>query len=188
MSASSSASRRLSSASAAALELHQHWGEWSAALGKFALQASFALMAANWAIHGSQRGILANDFAKWSMAIGFIYLGVLLALIAIQVHLLKERHSYADSDRDRWQQEFDRDSVNVGSAWPYTLKIDFVGDLMRYLHITAPLAMGVLLLVSVFFGNVSSVNSQSTQHFNPSAAASGAAATSASAPASTASK
>ena len=151
--ASAPPARRLTSASAAALELHQHWGAWSAGLGKFALQAAFALMAANWAIHGSShRGILANVWAKWSMTVGFLYLTFLLILIGRHVLLLRRRHAYADFDRVRWQTEFDRESANVGTPWPYTEEIERNGDVMLWLHFAAPLLMGCLLLVSVFLG------------------------------------
>jgi len=145
--------RRIASAPAAALELHQLCGDWSAGLGKFALQVAFALMAANWAIHDSKHtGILANAWAKWSMTIGFLYLTILLVLIGLHVLLLRRRHAYADSDRARWQREFDAESSNVGTAWPYTDGIERNGTLMFWLHLLAPLAMGCLLVVSVFAG------------------------------------
>jgi hypothetical protein len=111
------------------------------------------LMAANWAIHGSShRGILANVWAKWSMTVGFLYLTLLLILIGRHVLLLRRRHAYVDTDRTRWQAEFETESANVGTPWPYTAGIERNGDLMLWLHFAAPLLMGCLLLASVFLG------------------------------------
>lgn len=110
-------------------------------------------MAANWAIHGgNQSGILANRWAKASMTAGFVYLTLLLILIGLHVYLLRKRHTYADSDRVRWEKEFDEESTRKGTAWPYTWGIELNGDVMLWLHFLAPLVMGCTLLISVFLG------------------------------------
>jgi hypothetical protein len=61
-------------------ELHDHFGSWTAGLGKYGLQVTFALMAANWAVHGSNAALLQNPWARWSMVIAVAYLALLASI------------------------------------------------------------------------------------------------------------
>ena len=139
--------RRFASAGDAARELHVHCSDWSVGLGKYGLQIAFALMAANWALYGSQKGILSNPLAKASMAVGFVYLALFLMLAASMFIQLRLRHRYADADKARWTQEFEA-AAGKESPWPYTQAVELTGNSMHVLHFVGPLIMGYLLLLS----------------------------------------
>jgi hypothetical protein len=144
--------RRFESAADATSELHEHFGAWTAGLGKYGLQVAFALMAANWALHGSNTGLLQNPLAKWSMIIAVAYLGLLLLSMAFMVHQSWLRRQYADADKARWLEEF-KAVATQPSAWPYTPSMERTGNVMAALHVLGPLLSGALLLVSIFVGS-----------------------------------
>lgn len=145
-------SGRFESAGDAAKELHEHLNAWTSGLSRYGQQAAFALIAANWAVHGTRSAILSNQFAKWSIAVALLYLGTHLLLVGFLVFLVRRRHRYADDDRSRWMQDFARESKKKRSAWPYTNCIERTGEVMWCLHVIGPALSGVLLVISLFGG------------------------------------
>jgi hypothetical protein len=159
--------RRFKSAADATSELHDHFGAWTGGLGKYGLQVVFALMAANWALHGSDASLLHNTWARSSMVVAVLYLGLLLLSMGFMVLLSWQRREYADEDKKRWAAEFKK-SADGPSPWPYTETIERLGNVMAVLHVLGPLLSGTLLLASIF----------ATPLGAPSAGASGGAAAS----------
>lgn len=147
--AAEEAARRFKSAGNAASELHDHFGNWTAGLGKYGLQVTFALMAANWAVHGSNAALLQNPWAKWSMVTAVAYLALLLLSMGTMVRESWLRREYADRDKARWAREFAA-TADGPSAWPYSAAMERLGNIMAVLHVLGPLVSGALLLISIF--------------------------------------
>ena len=132
-------------------ELYQGFNTWSVALATYGIHAAYALIAANWAVHGNTNAILANPFAKGSLAVVTGFLGLNLLCTGLMTWLYKLRCMYADQDKKRWLDEFEQTSEG-SSPWPYTHFIQGLGEFMRLLRIFAPTAGGVLFILSLFFG------------------------------------
>jgi heme/copper-type cytochrome/quinol oxidase subunit 2 len=144
--AASAAARRFQQPADATKELHDHFNAWTGGLSSYALQVTFALIGANWALHGSQ--IFDDRWATLSMTVAILYLAIRLVLYGAMVLVTWYRHRYADADKQRWAQEF-HESADKESAWPYSRWNDIIGATLHWLHVILPLTCGVLLLVSI---------------------------------------
>ena len=142
--------RRLQSAPAAHDELRSGFNEWSGSVASYGRYAAYAVIAAAWAVHGTKDGLLANLWALRSMIVAVSYLGIQVFLTWWMALLYRQRCEYANENSERWEQEF-RSEENINSPWPYTGFIEKLGELIRLLHVVAPLLAGTLLIVSMFF-------------------------------------
>ncbi|MDN7176967.1 hypothetical protein M0D69_02815 [Caballeronia sp. SEWSISQ10-4 2] len=86
------------------------------------------------------------------MIVAVSYLAGHLALIGIMIWLVTQRHEYVDADKERWDREFE-ENAGAMSPWPYTSRMQNLGKSMRLCHVFGPLMSGILLIVSLFFGN-----------------------------------
>jgi hypothetical protein len=139
--------RRFQQATDATKELHDHFNAWTTGLSGYALQVTFALIGANWALHGSQ--IFGDRWATLSITVAILYLAIRLALYGAMVLVTWYRHRYADADKKRWSREF-RENADKESPWPYSRWNDIIGATLHWLHVILPFACGVLLLVSIW--------------------------------------
>jgi len=130
-------------------ELYDGFNTWSAGLATHSIHAAYALVAANWAVHGSADAILTNPWAKASLAIVIGLLGFNLLCMGYMTWLYKRRCMYADNDKERWAKEFE-DASKRKSAWPYTNLIQYLGECLRLLRIFAPTAAGFFFILSLF--------------------------------------
>ena len=141
--------RRFQEPGDATRELFEGFNDWSSSLKSYGLQAAYALIAANWAMHGVTDTILSNSWAKWSMVIAVGYIGIHLALAGWMTCLCRRRCTYADADKRRWRIEYNVYETQ-GSPWPYTQWIQWLGGSIRFLHVVGPLTSGALLIASMF--------------------------------------
>ncbi|MBX3625031.1 MAG: hypothetical protein KF892_08480 [Rhizobacter sp.] len=118
---------------------------WTAGFSKHAGQMVFAVMAANWALHGT--GILRSERATTSMALCIVYLSAQLVLMGFNVYVLDSRHRYAAKNRSDWLKEFE-ERAGSGDSWPYTKGLERSGRIQRFLNLALPLLAGLLLLFS----------------------------------------
>lgn len=122
------------------------YNEWSKGLTDSSLQMCLGLVAANWLVFGSVKGILHNKSAMTSLLL------VLVALVSnlLGSYLMSEwfrmRAEYAEKDSARWKSEFDRYS-GIRHPWPYTQSIERVTKFLRFLKVTLPLASGAYLII-----------------------------------------
>jgi len=119
---------------------------WSGNLTTSSLQMNYALIGANWAVFGSTSGILGNCWAKWSMLLVIIALGLNALGSMALTKLLRSRIEYAESDYNRWAVQF-KDNYGKKSTWPFTDSIDGIGSGMRWLKASLTLASGILLII-----------------------------------------
>ncbi len=143
--------RRFAKAGDGTKDLVEGYNAWTSGLAKHALQVGFALIGANWALYGTQAGILSNGWATSSLFVAIGYLVLQLVLMQLMCILHKRRHDYAEHDRDRWANEYDA-AANKKSDWPFTKGIIRLGKLMTWLNVCVPVLSGALLFASVFLG------------------------------------
>lgn len=146
------APRRFKDAGDASKELYDDFGAWTASLGKYALQLAFALMAANWALHGSSKNILDNPWATASMFCAVLYLTAFVVLMRLRTEEVRRQYEYAEGNKDLWHQEY-LDNLQIDSRWPYTKRCEDLAGLLQWLHFLGPLLCGLLLLISVYVGD-----------------------------------
>jgi hypothetical protein len=128
-------------------ELQQAFNDWSASLTTHSVQATFAIIAANWAVHTSKDAILNNVWSKWSMLTALSFLGINLLATGIMAYMHYKRCLYADNDTDRWEKEFQASSRT--KYWPYTKCIESLGHALRCLKTVLPFVAAAFFVVSL---------------------------------------
>lgn len=141
--------RRFNNVGEASKELFDGFNEWCSALSSHSLQAAYAIIAANWAVHGNAHAILTNIFAKLSMATTIAFLGLNLLGSRWMILLYKERCEYANNNKKQWEKEF-HEAETAPSSWPYTKSIENIGFALRILKTWAPVIAGLLFILSLF--------------------------------------
>ena len=127
-------------------KLGQDFNDWSSILTTHSVQASYAIIAANWAVHSDANAILVNCYSKWSLVI-FLGLNLLCTQLMIRMHY--RQYIYAEKDSERWQKEF-KETRGKRTYWPYTKNIEHLGVFMRWLKVWAPVISAFLFIISLF--------------------------------------
>ena len=130
---------------AAQQKISAEYEYWSGKLTDTSLQMAYAVIAANWVVFGSANGILGNIWAKWSVLLVVMSLGANMLGAWILSEAMRTRCEYAESDKERWQREFDRYS-SVAHPWPFTGWMDAFGIALRVIKSGMTLAAGALLI------------------------------------------
>lgn len=142
-------SRRFNDAGEATKEIFDGFNKWSTAVGTYGIQSAYALIAANWAVYGGVQGITDNQWAKWSIIVVIIFLGLNLIATLRMAHLYGKRCDYANIDKNRWENEFNAEA-EAPSPWPYTSSIENLGDFIRHLKVWAPVLSGIFFIIGLF--------------------------------------
>lgn len=121
---------------------------WSEKLTDTSLQLSFAVIAANWAVFGSVDRVLGNAWAKYSLFLVLLSLGISLAGSKLMSEMHRSRYEHAEGDPERWKKEF-RDVMGKRDPWPFTHGIEFLGRVLRECKTWLPLAGGLLFLIAL---------------------------------------
>lgn len=127
-------------------KLSSEYEYWSGKLTESSLHMCYALIAANWVVFGSMNGILASTWAKLSLLMVLLALGINIAGAWLLSAALRKRVNYGEADNVRWAEEFGK-YVGANSPWPFTETIDWIGRWMRCIKAGFTLASGVLLMV-----------------------------------------
>ena len=130
-------------------EVVDAYNDWSSMLTNRSIEASFAVIVANWAVYGSPSLILAKGFAKWSIIVVMVFLAINLLAAFWMSHLHSARFEYAEQDPNRWQREYEK-TKGALDPWPYTKAIENLGRWLRVLKAFAPLIAAGLFVVSLF--------------------------------------
>jgi hypothetical protein len=130
-------------------ELDSSYNAWSEMLTKFSIEASYAIIAANWVVHGGVDKIFNNPWAKGSMVVVFAFLGLNILLTRLMIREFYNRLEYAEEDMDKWDTDYERIKNNPGS-FPYTKSIANLGVFLRALKTWAPIIAAVLFICSLF--------------------------------------
>lgn len=145
----SSNNRRFNSSGKAAKEIYDGFNAWSSLLTTRSIEVSFAIVAANWAVHGSKNDILHNFYSKWSLIIVIIFFGVNLLGTLLMTKLHDDRCHYIDENKIRWDKEYTQAAAEP-SPWPYTNGIELLGAFLRVFKGWVPVIAGVLFVISLF--------------------------------------
>jgi hypothetical protein len=138
--------RRFMSPGQAWSELYDSFNSWCEILTAHSLQASYAIIAANWAVHKGVDAILKNPYAKASMAFVILFLGLNLLIAGIMTLLHFKQLNYAEDNPNKWQEDFEQSKKH----WPYTKCIEDLGLILRGLKICLPFVAAILFLISLF--------------------------------------
>ena len=130
-------------------DLNSSYNAWGEILTNRSIEASYAIIAANWAVHGGVNEIINNGCAKWSMIVVFVFLGLNLLGTRIMVGKLYNRAEYAEKDTKRWEDEHQACRSNP-KYFPYTKFIDRFGVEMRGLKTSFPILAAGLFIWSLF--------------------------------------
>ena len=143
-------SRRFSDAGEAANELLTGFNDWSACVSTYGMHMSYAVIAANWAVYGNAQAILRNPWAKYSVAIVIVFLGLNLFCTWLMTNLYAKQCDYANDDKNRWAEEFNNENT-ISSVWPYTIFIENLGDFIRHLKVWVPIVGGTVFILGLLF-------------------------------------
>ena len=146
--------RRFESAGKALGELQTAFNDWGSILTTHSLQAAYAVIAANWAVHGATKKILDNCWSKWSLTIVLVFLGINLLATRCMVRLHYKQHLYAGENPNQWQREYEQSKGK--RYWPYTKCIEYLGVALRELKAWGPVIGAFLFVLSLFFGSYGS--------------------------------
>jgi len=124
------------------------WNSRTKALATRSVELSYGIIGANWAVFGSTGKLLSSPYAKISIGLTVVFLGLNLALTRVSAGLLRRRYSYAEGDPARWAREFEQ---NKGKdvPWPSTAAIDTIGAILREFRTWLPLIAGGALLLGI---------------------------------------
>ncbi len=131
-------------------ELNEDYEGWSSMLTSYSLQISYAIIAANWAVHSSTDNLLKNGFAKGSLIIIFIFLGLNLLASAKVTKLLYQRIFFAEENSEKWSKEFEDYEKGDSKHWPFSSEIHNIPDLLRHLKVWMPIVSAGFFIFSLF--------------------------------------
>lgn len=124
---------------------------WTGRLTETSFQLSLALIAANWAVFGSVQQILGSFWAKLSLLLVVVSLGLSVVGAKWMSELHRERVDYAAENLERWEKECSA-ALGRRDPWPFTSKIEQVGRWMRELRLWLTVLAGVAFLVALLVG------------------------------------
>ena len=134
-------------------ELRSDFHYWTERLTESSLQMSFAVIAANWAVFGSVQQVMSNFWAKASLSLVVISVALSLLGAKLMGELNLKQAKYAVDDPDRWNNEFKASLHDVSKPWPYTSRIEWLGQLLREFKTWLPLFGGVLFVIALLSGS-----------------------------------
>jgi hypothetical protein len=141
--------RRFKDASEATKEINDQFNDWSSGLSSHSLQAIYAIIAANWAVHRNASDILNNGAAKWSLIIGIGFLGLNILLDSWLTWRLSKRNRYISKNLNRWEYEFGK-AKNIVGDWPFTTFMKKLFTALHILRFVAPFTAAGLFIASLF--------------------------------------
>ena len=133
-------------------DVQKAFNDWSSILTSHSIQIAFAIIAANWAVHGRADAILENSWSRWSMGIAICFLGINLLSTNCMAWLLYKRSIYAEADWNRWEKEYEADlkDTSKNMYWPYDKSIQIFGEILRELKCWMPFSSALLFVISLF--------------------------------------
>jgi hypothetical protein len=141
--------RRFRDASEASKEINNQFNDWSSGLSSHSVQAAYAIIAANWAVHSNTDNIINNGAAKWSLIIVIGFLGLNILLASWLTWRLSKRSQYVAENLTRWDEEFGK-AKNIAGVWPYTPFMIKLSTALHILRFAAPSIAAGFLIASLF--------------------------------------
>jgi len=120
---------------------------WNEMLGGVGIQATYAIIAANWAVHSRADRIINNTCALWSIAICIVVISVNVLLVWLISQLLSWRIRQADEHVEWWTTEHKKRSE---SRWPFSRAMEGWSFCRRIIISFGPIVAGILFILSLF--------------------------------------
>ncbi len=127
-------------------EVGGYYKGWSAKLTEASLQMCYALIGANWVVFGTVGHILESNFAKLSLLMVMLTLGINVIGAWILSESMRMRFDWAEGHCTEWQQQFDN-AAGQRDPFPFTRFHESVGFWMRQIKAIFPLIGAILLIV-----------------------------------------
>ncbi len=129
-------------------DLTEAYNYWSGKLTESSVTFALGLIAANWAVFGATLKTTLLPRLSVAFALGTLLVSAVTALVMSQAH--DKRHEYAEADPARWNQEFEDVKKAAGrtNPWPYTRRIECIGNWSRWARCLLPVAGCVFFLLS----------------------------------------
>jgi len=140
---------RYKNAGEALKQLQTDYNDWSAMLTSHSLQVAYAVIAANWAVHGNAQNILNNFWSTWSLTFVFIFLVINLVITRLIAYLLLKQYEYAEENGQRWEKEYTA-SISKQIPWPYTTNMGKISKALRSIKLFFPLIAAIFFIISLF--------------------------------------
>jgi hypothetical protein len=138
---------RYTSAAEALKDLDDAYNYWSAKVTETSTAFALGLIAANWAIYGSQ-GLKTLLLPRLSVFCALLLLLVGLVVAHWLTHEHDKQHEYAEENSERWTAEYEKARANKRNPWPYTSRIECIGEVSRWLKVLLPIIGGLLFIAS----------------------------------------
>lgn len=124
---------------------------WTERLTETSFHLSLGVIAANWAAFGSVEELFGNRWARASVALVIVSLGLSLLGAKRMGELHHKRIDYAAENVDRWEKDCFA-SLGKRDPWPFTKGIERLGRLMREAKTWLPVGAGAAFLVALVAG------------------------------------
>lgn len=138
--------RQYASAADGQKVLGSKYDYWTAKVGDLSFQASFALVAANWAVFAPN--IKSSVLSVLSVLIAVLAAVVSLIGAARLAKLHYEQFYSAENDREKWQQGWAA-SERSKSQWPFNEDIINAGATLGVARVWLPIASAVLFALAI---------------------------------------
>ncbi len=122
---------------------------WTGKLTETSVQMCYAVLGANWAVFGSVDRILTNFWAKLSVLLVVLALGLAVLGSKLIGEQHRDRINYAEADAARWSREFAA-TAGKRDPWPFTAGIERLASYLRDAKTWLPLSAGVCFVVALF--------------------------------------
>lgn len=128
-------------------KLRDCYNDWSEAVAKYSIQAAYAIIAANWAVHGRVNVFIGNIWATWSIALCIVLISFNIVVVWWMAELSRKRWYKAEKQQEWWKEEFQKRNK---TKWPYSWGIETLALIHRFAKMILPLIAGLFFLVSLF--------------------------------------
>ncbi len=125
-------------------ELQSGYSAWSASLANYSVEATYAVIVANWAVHS--RTVLNNGCALLSIIICIVFLAFNILLVWIITELHCSRLNKALSSHAWWIEQH---KMRKYTRWPYTQGIESTAFFLRIVKGLVPVLAGTFFILSV---------------------------------------
>lgn len=138
---------RFDSPAAGLRELVKYKDDWSLDLNSKSTQASYAIIAAAWAVFGTQHVLFENWWALAAVSLALVHIGLTLIVHLFIIERLTRRFWFAQKNSEKWAEEW-RQSGSPTSLWPYDKSIQRTGRVFHWIKVILPALAAVILIIS----------------------------------------
>jgi hypothetical protein len=137
--------------------LYKSSGEALKALGEYfkglsgrltdaSVQMCYGLIGANWVVFGTVGNILKDTWAKLSLLMVMLTLGLNVLVVWRLTESIKKRSDWAETSKEEWTKMYEAYKLEPDIYFPFTPFQDRMGSWARWIKAIFPL-LGALLLI-----------------------------------------